>query len=267
MIYIKNYWINKRGINSFNYYIFINEINKKYGLKYLFITNNIIESFHGKIAKYLTKGKTTSKTFISAMTKILKDCDLEKNNIKRHDYKTQTLINIANNYKETKDLKCFNFNEFYELEKKIIQDHKKGTETGELEKVISDINNVDIDENIEDEDYIKEDNLSNNSEYDNHDYEVENANNNENINTNENLNFIYNDTQFENFVKNYEGLNEEDDSNENKFNNDSIINEIEKSKKIKKIKYPSAKRNYNSRNIKEDKKIRAKYFKRKLKEN
>ena len=96
---------------------------------------------------------------------------------------------------------------------------------------------------------------------------MENASNIENINTNENLNFIYNDTQFENFVKNYEGLNEEDDSNENKFNNDSIINEIEKSKKIKKIKYPSAKRNYNSRNIKEDKKIRAKYFKRKLKEN
>ena len=56
---VKNYWINKRGINSFNYYNFIKEINKKYGLKYLFITNNIIESFHGKIAKYLTKGKTT----------------------------------------------------------------------------------------------------------------------------------------------------------------------------------------------------------------
>ena len=140
------------------------------------------------------------------MTKILKVCDLEKNNIKRHDYKTQTLINIANNYKETKDFKWFNFNEFYELEKKIIQDHKKGTETGELEKVISDINNVDIDENIEDEDYIKEDNLSNNSEYDNQDYEVENANNNENINTYQNLNFIHNDTQVENFVKNYEGV-------------------------------------------------------------
>ena len=50
---VKNYWINKRGINSFNYYNFIKEINKKYGLKYLFITNNIIESFHGKIAKFL----------------------------------------------------------------------------------------------------------------------------------------------------------------------------------------------------------------------
>ena len=35
----------------------------------------------------------------------------------------------------------------------------------------------------------------------------------------------------------------------------SIINEIEKSKKIKKIKYPSAKRNYNSRNIKKIRKL------------
>ena len=34
------------------------------------------------------------------MTKILKDCDLEKNNIKRHDYKTQTLINIDKKFKK-----------------------------------------------------------------------------------------------------------------------------------------------------------------------
>ena len=201
------------------------------------------------------------------MTKILKDCDLEKNNIKRHDYKTQTLINIANNYKEAKDFKWFNFNEFYELERKIIQNNKKEIEKEELENVISDINNVENDENIEDEDYIKEDNLSNNSENDNQNNEVENANNLQNINTNENLNFIYNDTQFENFVKNYEGLNEEEDVIENISFNDTIINEKEKFIKIKKIKYPKVKRNYNSLNIKEDKKIREKYFRPKFKEN
>ena len=82
MLYINNYWIKKRGIISFNYYKFINLKNQKYGLKFLFIANNIIESFHGKIAKYLTKRKTTSKAFISAMTKILKDCELEKNKSK-----------------------------------------------------------------------------------------------------------------------------------------------------------------------------------------
>jgi len=38
------------------------------------------------------------------MTKILKDCELEKNNIKRHDYKAQTLINISKNYKDERIL-------------------------------------------------------------------------------------------------------------------------------------------------------------------
>lgn len=139
---------NKRGINSFNCYNFINELNTKYGLKYLFFNKNIIELFHGKIAKYLIKGKITSKTINTAMTKILKDCDLEKNNIKRHDYKTQTLIYISNNFKEAKGLKWFNFNGFYEFERKIIHNNKKEIENGELEKVISDINNVENNENI-----------------------------------------------------------------------------------------------------------------------
>ena len=43
------------------------------------------------------------------MTKILKDMKLDKNSIKRHDFKTQTLINIAKNYKEPKDFKWYNY--------------------------------------------------------------------------------------------------------------------------------------------------------------
>lgn len=39
------------------------------------------------------------------MTKVLKDSDLDKNSIKKHDFKTRTLINIAKNYKEPKDFK------------------------------------------------------------------------------------------------------------------------------------------------------------------
>ena len=121
MCYINNYWIKKRGINSFNYFKFIIEINQLYGLKYLFITNNIIESFHGKIAKYIPKGKT-SKIFVSSMTKILKDTELDKNNIKRHDFKMWTLINIAKNYKEPKD---FKWKEFCNLEKNVIKNDKE----------------------------------------------------------------------------------------------------------------------------------------------
>ena len=127
IIYINNYWIKKRGINAFNYYNIINEMNRKYGLKYIFITNNIIESFHGKIVKYMPKGKTTSKTFVTSITKILKDTELDKNSIKRHDFKTQTLIN-AKNYKELKDFKWYNYKEFYDLEKNIIKKQKNEIE-------------------------------------------------------------------------------------------------------------------------------------------
>lgn len=42
----------------------------------------------------MPKGKTTSKTFVTAMIKIIKDSELDKNSIKWHDFKTQTLINI-----------------------------------------------------------------------------------------------------------------------------------------------------------------------------
>ena len=53
----------------------------------------------------MPKGKTTNKNFITSMTKILKDSELDKKNIKRHDFKTQTLINIVKNYKEQKYFK------------------------------------------------------------------------------------------------------------------------------------------------------------------
>ena len=72
-------------------------------MKYLFITNNIIESLHSKISNYLPKGKTTSKGFILAIKNIIKDSELVKNEIKRHDYKTQTLIKLANGYNKKEE--------------------------------------------------------------------------------------------------------------------------------------------------------------------
>ena len=59
--YIYNYWIKLRGIDSINYYDFIKRFKNEDGLKYIFITNNIIESFHAKLSKNLPKGKTTEK--------------------------------------------------------------------------------------------------------------------------------------------------------------------------------------------------------------
>ena len=54
--FIDSYWLNNRGYKDFNYYDFINKIKDELGLKYIFVTNDIIGSFHGKIEKYLPKG-------------------------------------------------------------------------------------------------------------------------------------------------------------------------------------------------------------------
>ena len=119
--FIENYWLNNRGYSDFNYYNFINKNNDELGLKYLFVTNNIIESFHGKIEKYLPKGQTTCKGFVLSMSKILKEYKLPKDCFKRHDFKTRTLINIANNYNKGDKFKWVNYNEYKEVEKNVIK--------------------------------------------------------------------------------------------------------------------------------------------------
>ena len=48
---MNNYWIKLRGIDSINYYNFIKKYKNKDNIKYLFITNNIIESFHAKLSQ------------------------------------------------------------------------------------------------------------------------------------------------------------------------------------------------------------------------
>ena len=84
------------------------------------------------IAKLLNiwclKEKQVVKYFVISMTKILKGSELYKNSIKRHDFKTQTLINIAKNYKEKKDFKWYNDKEFWNLEKNIIKNDQKEIE-------------------------------------------------------------------------------------------------------------------------------------------
>ena len=76
--YFKTYWIDKKGFRFINYYEYIKPENN-FNLKYLFFTNNIIESFHGKLNKYLPKGRTSSKGFLLAIKNIIEDSELQKN--------------------------------------------------------------------------------------------------------------------------------------------------------------------------------------------
>ena len=73
--YFKNYWLNKKGFEFINYFDYIKPENN-YNLKYLFFTNNIIESFHDELNKYIPKGKTSSKGFLLSIKNILEDSEM-----------------------------------------------------------------------------------------------------------------------------------------------------------------------------------------------
>ena len=75
--YFKNYWLNKKWFEFINYFDYIKPENN-YNLKYLFFTNNIIESFHGKLNKYIPKEKTSSKGFLLSIKNILVDSEMQK---------------------------------------------------------------------------------------------------------------------------------------------------------------------------------------------
>ena len=54
----------------------------------------------------------TIKGFLIRLNKILKDSKVEKNEIIRHDLKTQTLMSIANKFNESKQVEWTSYNEY-----------------------------------------------------------------------------------------------------------------------------------------------------------
>ena len=96
-------------------------IKEDKGLYYLFITNNIIESFYSKLVKYLPRGPITSKGFINVMESVIKDNVLLKNSIKLHDYKTKTILCLAEKYNISNiKFMWYNYKEFYETGQKVL---------------------------------------------------------------------------------------------------------------------------------------------------
>jgi len=117
-------------------------MENKNKLKYIFINNNIIESFHGKIERYLPKGPTTIKEFFISMNKILKDSKLEKHEIIRHDKKTQTLISIANKFNKSKEVKWISFNKYKNIEYNVIRKLYNNMKDEEISNLINNLNNI-----------------------------------------------------------------------------------------------------------------------------
>ena len=103
--YLKNYWF-KKDLHEYNFSEFIKKYktNKKIFEK-LYLTNNIVESLHGKINYYLPKHTTNRINFINTLKNIFINDTCNNNTIIRHDYKTKAMIlliekeNINNEFK------------------------------------------------------------------------------------------------------------------------------------------------------------------------
>ena len=69
MNYLGKFWVKYQGIQSFNFYEYIEGEKLNNSIKYLFINKNLEDPFYGQIKKYLPKRKTTKNGFILCMTK------------------------------------------------------------------------------------------------------------------------------------------------------------------------------------------------------
>ena len=103
--YLKNYWF-KKSVEEYNFSEFINKYKTdKDKLNKLYITNNIVESIHGKLNYFLPKKITNQNSFIKSIKNIFINDFINNSSIIRYDYKIRGMIlliekeNINNEFK------------------------------------------------------------------------------------------------------------------------------------------------------------------------
>ena len=94
-------------------------------LKSFYVTNNIAESLHSKINKYLAKKSTSPENFVVAMKKIFINNNIKNNNMKRYDIKTWALIQIIRDLDLNNEHKWVKYINFKIYEKQIIKNLNK----------------------------------------------------------------------------------------------------------------------------------------------
>ncbi len=108
---------------TFNYSILLkykinNEGENSY-LKSFYVTNNIAESLHSKINKYIPKNSSSPENFVVAIKKVFINNNIKNNNIKRYNIKTRTLIQIIRDLVLNKEYKLVKYINFKNYEKKL----------------------------------------------------------------------------------------------------------------------------------------------------
>lgn len=146
--YLKKSWLNKNP-KIYNYYDIIcedNEYNNKI-LTHFYATNNVAESIHAKISKYLPTNKINNNDFLYCIKNILIINKIKLNKIKSKDYIARYLRKISLNIKN-ENFNWISYEYFKRLQKEIIAIDNDIVE----DKTLSAMNEIDLDkESYEDE--------------------------------------------------------------------------------------------------------------------
>ena len=105
---LKNLFIKNKGSGNTEKEL----ISKLKSLELVYFTNNICESIHGKIAKYINDNKVTKQKFKDCLNYIIKEYSNNNNENIRKDYIIRTLIVIIEKHDLNKDPKFIDYNTY-----------------------------------------------------------------------------------------------------------------------------------------------------------
>ena len=234
MDYMHNYWIKKYGdlidysellddiIKLINYYVNHdgnsssekNLISKLKSLDKIYMTNNICETIHSNISKYIEINKVSKNTFRDTLNYILTDYSIKSKNNIRKDYITRNIIYLIEKYELNEKPQLIDYDTFKKELYITIAIMNGDIQINVIKEIASSIEEVD-----------EEDNSNLNNIFNDDEDKIFDKNNYENISEEEDISDsegeIFNNEDKDKFIDNlsidfnYENLKNEKDNTKN----------------------------------------------------
>ena len=134
--YLKNFWF-KKDNEIYNFSLFFSKYkNDKNAVNKIYLTNNIVESLHGKLNYYLPKHTSNQYNFINSLNNVFVNDAINNNNIIRHDYSTKSLLLLIEKEKINEEFKWITFEKFKYYLNLAIKNENTDYEKNDIENFI-----------------------------------------------------------------------------------------------------------------------------------
>ena len=171
---LKNMYITKKG-NSLSERKLLSSLKS---LDLVYFTNNVCESIHAKIAKFIPNRKITKNVFKDCINYILKNYAFNINNNIRKDYISRTLIIIIQKYNINQEPKFIDYNIFNTEIKKTISIMTKAININEINEIKNYIEETNLMKYDNDNKIEEDEILADNENEENSDSSSDSTNNN-----------------------------------------------------------------------------------------